>query len=123
MVEVTYHCPRCEAVATLERGAYLADKCVTPEPLDGWEYLPAHEAIEVEAGSASGADSDDEEPAGPDADDPYAGADGVEIVCGAAETDGEGCGRPYYLSFVRFEDGVEQDPRVPVADANFDFLR
>lgn len=113
MVAVTYHCPRCEAVATLERGAYLADKCVTPDPLDGWEYVPAYEAIDA---------TGDDGTADPDAD-PYAGWDGVEIVCGASETDGEGCGRPYYLSFVRFEEGVEQDPRIPVADANFEFLR
>lgn len=102
-VPVTYHCPRCGAVAELQRGAYLADKCVTPAPLEGWEYADAHDAI------------------GADEEDPYAGADGVEIVCGAAETDGEGCGEPYYLSFVRFEDGEEVSPRIPVEDVRFDF--
>ena len=103
MVTVSYHCPRCEAVAELERDAYLSDKCVTPDPLDGWEYLPAYE-LDSEI-------------------DPQKQADGVELVCGAAETDGDGCGDSYYLSFVRFEDGEEVDPRVSVADANFDFLR
>jgi hypothetical protein len=53
--------------------------------------------------------------------DPYEGVDGVEIVYGAAETDGEGCGEPYYLSFVRFEDGREIDPEVPAENVSFDF--
>ena len=103
MVTVSYHCPRCGAVAELERGAYLDDKCVTPDPLEGWSYVNAHDAV------------------GPDEGDPYEGADGVEIVCGAAETDGEGCGEPYYLSFVRFENGREVDPEVPVENVSFDF--
>lgn len=96
MVAVSYYCPRCGALAELERDAYLADKCVTPEPLDGWEYANAY-------------------------DEAFEDADGVVIVCGAAETDGEGCGEPYYLSFVKFEDGVELDPRVPVDEVRFDF--
>ena len=108
MVTVSYHCPRCGAVAELRRGAYLKDKCVTPDPLDGWEYADAHEA----AGDAGDGDSNG---------DPYADADGVVIVCGAAETDGDGCGEPYYLSFVRFEKGDEIQPAVPAEDVSFDF--
>lgn len=99
---VRYYCPRCGAIATLERDAYLADKCVTADPLDGWAYVPAYEF----------------------ADNGTSEADGVELVCGASETDGEGCGKPYYLSFVRFEDGeeVEANAPEPVADGpNFDF--
>lgn len=104
MVTVTYHCPRCGAVAALERDAYLSDKCVTPEPLDGWEYLPAYEL-----------DGDE---------DPQELHDGVELVCGADETDGGGCGEPYYLSFVRFDAGTEIEPDRPAAvDADFEFLR
>lgn len=104
MGTVTYHCPRCGAIAALDRDAYLADKCVTPEPLDGREYLPAYD-LDAE-------------------DDPQERADGVELVCGAAETDGEGCGEPYYLSFVRFEEGTEVEPNHPTAvDAEVDFLR
>jgi hypothetical protein len=100
MVVVTYTCPRCGAVIELDRGAYLADKSVTPYPLDGWTYLPAYEA-----------------------DDPadYDREDGVELVCGAAETRGEGCGEPFYLSFVRFERGSEVQPAVPFDDTRFDF--
>ena len=98
MVTVRYTCPRCDAVVELERDAYLADKSVTPDPLDGWEYAPAYE--------------------------PFESADGVELVCGASETRVEGCGRPFYLSFVRFEDGREVDPRAPLADApSFEFRR
>ncbi|MEF8806908.1 hypothetical protein [Natronomonas sp.] len=99
MVTVSYHCPRCGAIAELERDAYLDDKCVTPNPLDGWEYADAYEDFE------------------------NADTDGVVIVCGAAETDGEGCGEPYYLSFVKFEDGREVDTNLNSADPNFDFLR
>ncbi|MES3518036.1 MAG: hypothetical protein PPP58_10265 [Natronomonas sp.] len=102
MVGVSYHCPRCGAIAELERDAYLNDKCVTPNPLDGWEYADAHDRNDEGA--------------------PYDHADGVVIVCGATETDGEGCGRPYYLSFVRFEEGREQDPAVALEDVRFDFL-
>ncbi|MEF8840591.1 MAG: hypothetical protein V5A62_03050 [Haloarculaceae archaeon] len=98
MVTVRYTCPRCDAVVELDRDAYLADKSVTPDPLDGWEYAPAYE--------------------------PFESADGVELVCGASETRREGCGRPFYLSFVRFEDGREVDPRIPLADTpSFEFLR
>jgi hypothetical protein len=35
MVEVTYYCPHCGAVTSLQRDGYLADKSVTAEPLDG----------------------------------------------------------------------------------------
>ncbi len=55
--------------------------------------------------------------------DPYADADGVVIVCGAAETDGDGSGEPYYLSFVRFDDGREVEPAVPLEEVSFDFRR
>jgi hypothetical protein len=99
MVTVSYHCPRCGAIAELERDAYLNDKCVTPEPLEGWEYADAYDDFEDN------------------------GADGVVIVCGAAETDGEGCGEPYYLSFVKFEEGREVETNINSADPNFDFLR
>ncbi|WP_280537919.1 hypothetical protein [Halopenitus sp. POP-27] len=37
-------------------------------------------------------------------------ADGAEAADGA-ETGDVGCGEPFYLSFVRFEDGREVDPR------------
>lgn len=108
MVTVTYHCPRCGAVAALERGAYLSDKCVTADPLESWEYTPAYEAH-----SAPG---DEDPPA-------FQEADGVELVCGAAETRGDGCGEPYYLSFVKFDAGEELDPPRPASDGpNFDFL-
>jgi hypothetical protein len=97
MVTVTYTCPRCGAVVELERDAYLADKAVTPDPLDGWEYAPAYGEFEA--------------------------AEGVEIVCGASETRGEGCGEPFYLSFVRYEDGSEVDPGRSLDEVSFDFLR
>ena len=85
MTAVRYHCPRCGAIAALDREGYLADKCVTPDPLDGWEYADTYGDFES--------------------------ADGVAIVCGAGETDGEGCGEVYYLNFVRYEDGEPIEPR------------
>jgi len=87
---VTYYCPRCEALVELEREGYLADKAVTSYPLEGWTY------------------------AAPDGEFEDGDADGVRFVCGedGLLVEGEtGCGEPFYLSFVRFEDGEEVDPR------------
>lgn len=87
---VTYYCPRCEAIVAIQREGYLADKAVTPYPLEGWSYAAPTEAFED--------------------------ADGVRFRCGAsdgADWQDEGCGEPFYLSFVRFEDGREIDPRAP----------
>jgi hypothetical protein len=120
MTEVRYYCPRCEAIAALEREGYLADKCVTPYPLDGWEYAATYENFEDSAERSRGK-SEISRPSGDDVSrdsadhssgrSPREDADGVEIVCGAKETDGEGCGEVYYLSFVKFEDGEEVEPR------------
>lgn len=96
-----YYCPRCRAIAELERDAYLADKSVTPSPLAGWEYATP--------------------------DGAYEESDGVRFVCGkddppsltfrhpAGESEPEavGCGEPFYLSFVRFENGEEVEPEPP----------
>jgi hypothetical protein len=108
MITVTYTCPRCGAVVELQRGAYLADKCVTPYALEEWQYVPAY-SIETDESSAE--------------TDPYAVAgDGVELVCGASETRDEGCGEPFYLSFVKYQDGQEVDPQVALGDAvTFEF--
>jgi len=84
MATVRYYCPRCETVVALEREGYLADKSVTPYPLEGWTYAAPDGAFE--------------------------GADGVRFVCGepsGCAFEGEGCGEPFYLNFVRFEDGEE----------------
>jgi hypothetical protein len=119
MVEVSYHCPYCGAVTAVEREGYLHDKCVTREPLDGWEY----------AGTTGDFES----------------ADGIQFVClgtGDGETERseqspngrteggandpnpekDGCGRTYYLSFLRYEDGQELEHRTPNIDRpRFDF--
>lgn len=97
---VTYYCPRCGAIHELRREGYLADKTVSPYPLSGWNYVAPDEPFEDESG-----------------------VDGVRIDCGdddllltgddrpaAAEAPSEGCGDPFYLSFVRFEDGIEVEP-------------
>ncbi len=84
-VEVRYYCPRCGAIATLDRDPYLADKSVTPFPLEGWTY------------------------AEPAAD--FEDADGVRLLCGEHtdenESDEGGCDESFYLNFVRFEEGQE----------------
>lgn len=78
---VTYYCPHCETVVELQREGYLDDKSVTPYPLEGWNYVSAREDY--------GADD----------------ADGVRFVCGedgsTRDPDADGCGRAFYLSFVR----------------------
>ena len=71
----------------MEREGYLADKSVTPYPLEGWSYVA------------------------PDGD--VTSADGVRFRCGESagvEWSGDGCGEPFYLSFIRYEDGREVDP-------------
>lgn len=42
-VPVRYDCPRCGAIATLDRDPYMADKSVTPVPLEGWTYAAPDE--------------------------------------------------------------------------------
>lgn len=88
---VTYYCPHCETVVELQREGYLADKAVTPHPFEGWSYV--------------------------EADGDFEDADGVHFVCGESGTlhdsEAAGCGCDFYLSFVKFENGVELDPRAP----------
>ena len=107
-VPVTYYCPHCGAVVELQRDGYLADKSVTPYPLEGWRYA--------------------------DPDEDYEAADGVRLVCGESDADGVGwpgervaaddvadargespCGDAFYLSFVRYEGGEAVEP-VPESD-------
>lgn len=84
-VPVRYHCPHCGAVVTVERDPLLADKSVTPYPLEGWEYASPDQDVEA--------------------------ADGIRFVCGeSGDFDGEGCGKPFYLNYVRFENGREVEP-------------
>ncbi|WP_049987264.1 hypothetical protein [Halobellus rufus] len=100
---VSYYCPHCGTVAEIEREGYLADKSVTPYPLVGWEY------------------------ADPDGD--FETADGIRLVCGEdadrvrwteQRSDADDvedpaadapCGSELYLSFVRYVDGEEVEPR------------
>ena len=103
-VTVSYTCPHCDAVTRLERRPDLADKSVTTVPQPGWEYAePGNDDLEA--------------------------ADGVAFLCGedgpTTDLTGEpveGCGRPYYLNFVRFERGVELEPDPPTyGGPRFDF--
>ena len=101
---VRYYCPHCGVVVELAREGYLADRSVTPYPLAGWEYAAPDENFEA--------------------------ADGVRLVCGESESDrvrwtderseaddvedpgaDSPCGRPFFLSYVRYENGEEIEPR------------
>jgi hypothetical protein len=109
MVAVSYHCPHCGTIAELERDAYLADKSVTPYPLEGWEYATPDEEYESADGvrfvcSESGTEHLSFRPPGRDPRDEETGD---------SEETAVGCGEPFYLSFVRFEAGEEVEPRPP----------
>ena len=118
---VTYYCPHCGTLVALEREGYLADKSVTPYPLEGWTYVAPTEPFDAEEGGG---------------DEDAVAADGVRFVCGESDgvdwdphdgvrgtdvggdepyrepdAEGVGCGEPFYLSFVRYEEGREVDPR------------
>ena len=104
-VEVSYYCPHCEALTHVERTARLADRSVTQRPQPGWEYAePDDPALES--------------------------ADGIAFLCGEdgrvttpEGTPTDGCGRPFYLNFVRYRRGVELDPDPPTEGGpRFDFL-
>lgn len=99
---VTYYCPHCGTLVELERDGYLSDKAVTPYPFEGWEYAVPDEPFEDGA------------------------ADGVAFVCGEGPSptgedaaDAEGCGERFYLSFVKFENGREIDPRRAETDGEW----
>ena len=102
-VPVRYTCPHCDAMMTVKRQAALADRSVTIHPQPGWEYTTPDDDVES--------------------------ADGIAFLCGedgpVTDLEGtrvEGCGRPYYLNFVRFENGVELDPDPPTyGGPRFDF--
>jgi hypothetical protein len=135
---VTYYCPHCGTLVALEREGYLADKSVTPYPLEGWTYVAPTEPFDAEEGD-EGADEGEDSERGEDGergeDDDAVDADGVRFVCGESDgvdwdphdgvrgtdvggdepyrepdADGVGCGEPFYLSFVRYEEGREIDP-------------
>jgi hypothetical protein len=112
MVEVTYHCPYCGAVTGVERDGYLNDKCVTREPLEGWDYAATTDDVEAADGIefvCLGADpSDDASASDGGANDPDPG--------------GAGCGRTFYLSFLKYDQGKPVSHREPNVDPpRFDF--
>jgi hypothetical protein len=131
MVDVTYHCPYCGAVTGVEREGYLDDDSVTREPLDGWEYAgttadvderEAADGIEfvclgdADEGTAVGEDVPASTASGPSSD---RGSDGG---ANAPDPEKDGCGRTFYLSFRRSEDGQRVEHRTPDIDPpRFDF--
>ena len=131
MVEVTYHCPYCGAVTGVEREGYLDDDCVTREPLDGWEYASTTDDVD-DREAADGiefvclGDAGDGTAAGPGAPARTAseGSSDRRSDGGANDPDPEkdGCGRTFYLSFRKSEDGERVEHRTPDIDPpRFDF--
>ncbi|WP_435073042.1 hypothetical protein [Halorubrum sp. HHNYT27] len=120
---VTYYCPHCGTLVELERDGYLADKAVTPYPLEGWSYVSPAEPFE-ERDDVDGVRFVCGESGGVRWD-PLDGVRGTDVSGRGADTvegdeggeggesgrDDPGCGEPFYLSFVRYEDGREVDPR------------
>jgi hypothetical protein len=82
-VNVTYECPYCGVIHSVERDAYLEDKSVSKYPLREWDYA-------------------DPSPIGG-----YEDANGIAIPC--VTEDEEGCGLTFYLNFLQYEDGREVD--------------
>ncbi|ELY99781.1 hypothetical protein C482_09857 [Natrialba chahannaoensis JCM 10990] len=105
-ITVRYTCPYCDAVHSIERGPDLADRSVTKHSQPGWEYATPDDDFETREA-----------------------ADGIAFICGEEvpvtnlmEEPIEGCSRPFYLNFVRFEQGVELDPDPPTyGGPRFDF--
>ena len=125
---VTYYCPRCGTLASLEREGYLDDKSVTPYPLEGWTYAAPDESfddadgVRFVCGDPRPGLTWETPPTPDDGTETTPSDDGTETTPAApdhdpAETDDgdepPGCGEPFYLSFIRFEGGEEVDPRSP----------
>jgi hypothetical protein len=108
---VTYYCPHCGTLVALQRDGYLADKSVTPYPLEGWSYVgPADpfegddaDGVRFVCGESDGVDWD-----------PHDGVRGSDVggdePYREPDAEGVGCGEPFYLSFVRYDEGREIDP-------------
>lgn len=122
---VTYYCPRCGALVDLQREGYLDDKSVTPYPLEGWTYAAAGESFDETDGVrfVCGEAADGlswRHPPDAEAAGDAAAASGSESIgtetagdTAASESEPVGCGEAFYLSFLRFADGEELDPRGP----------
>lgn len=110
---VTYHCPACETIVEIERDGYLADKAVTPYPFEGWTYADPTESFEDDAadgvrfvcGESDGVVWDPHGSDPDDRDEPVTGTPADQ------NDDDAGCGESFYLSFVRYKEGREVDPR------------
>jgi hypothetical protein len=118
MVEVSYHCPYCGAVTSVDREGYLNDKCVSREPLDGWTYADTTGDFDAADGIefvclGDGGESATRNTADGDTDDGGANDPNPEK---------DGCGRTFYLSFLKYEGGEPVDHRTPDIDQpRFDF--
>lgn len=115
-VPVRYACPRCGAIVTLSRAGSLADKSVTPFPLEGWTYAPVGGEYEnadgvkivcEEDGSEDGRTRRETPDAGQASDD---GSAAAPPNASTESTASEGCGEPFYLNFVRYEEGTAVEP-------------
>jgi len=114
---VSYYCPHCGAVVELERDGYLADKSVTPYPLEGWAYADPSDDFEDAEGVRFVCGEGADENAGASEGDSPLSWTGDVVDADDVEQPGlaSPCGREFYLSFVRYEDGREVEA-VPESD-------
>ncbi|WEL22659.1 hypothetical protein [Halorhabdus sp. BNX81] len=96
MVEVTYHCPYCGAVTSVDRDPALQDASVTRHPLADHEYAATTDDVEA-------ADGIEFVCLGNVADDASAGRDRNPSPT-TDHSDGpqpgqDGCGRTFYLNY------------------------
>ncbi|CCQ33933.1 hypothetical protein HLRTI_002270 [Halorhabdus tiamatea SARL4B] len=97
MVEVTYYCPYCGAVTSVERDATLEDASVTREPLADREYAATTDDVEAADGIEFVCLGDVEGDAvSPDRNSPRQRA---TDRTGGPRPDREGCGRTFYLNY------------------------
>lgn len=123
---VSYYCPHCGALVEIEREGYLADKSVTPYPLVGWEYAAPEEEFEDADGVHFVCGESDAPGLTWTGERSRAGdvAEGTSAARRTWSVDVENprgespCGRDFYLSFVRYEDGeaVESVPESEYVD-------
>ncbi|WP_121821328.1 hypothetical protein [Halostella salina] len=121
MVSVTYTCPYCDAVVAIDRNPYMRDKSVTAEPQDGREYASTTGEYEEADGIEFVCIGTQSVPGDRTASDTVGDPDGEDG--GSGPDDGEdGCGRTFYLNYVKYERGRELHEGPSLEDTpRFDF--
>ncbi|MFB6201090.1 MAG: hypothetical protein ABEI98_03675 [Halorhabdus sp.] len=108
MVEVSYYCPYCGAVTSVDRAPELRDGSVTRRPKPDLEYAGPTEDVETADGIEFVCLGNGDAPAQP----PDRGQRATETAVG--RPDGpvpgkDGCGRTFYLHYYRGPDWIESE--------------